>query len=49
MTIVDQQRWLYKLVCFDFIIEYKSGKENGLADALSKRHEKKLGELYAVS
>lgn len=36
ITTITQQRWLYKLVGFDFEIEYKKWGDNVVADALSK-------------
>ncbi|KAJ4962167.1 hypothetical protein NE237_022106 [Protea cynaroides] len=51
ITTVAQQKWLYKLMGFDFVIEYKHGKENVVADALSRLEERgdNIGEFGAFS
>jgi hypothetical protein len=34
---VAQQRWLSKLLDYNFVIEFKKGKDNSVADALSRQ------------
>lgn len=36
LHIGSQLKWITKLMQYDFIIEYKKGKKNKVADALSK-------------
>lgn len=48
ISTISKQKWLHKLIEFDFVIEYKKGKET-LKDALSRRGNEDLGELVVIS
>lgn len=34
-----QQKWITKVMRYDFVIEYKKWKKNKVADALFRKHE----------
>lgn len=37
ISTLQQEKWLVKLMAYDFVIEYKQGKENIVADVLSSQ------------
>jgi len=39
LTTIPQHTWVSKLFGYDFSVEYKPGKQNVVADALSRRDE----------
>jgi hypothetical protein len=48
LSTIPQHHWINKLMGFDFIVEYKPGKTNTVADALS-RCDTDAGESLALS
>jgi hypothetical protein len=44
----EQQKWVTKLFGYDYEIIYKKGKENMVANALSKKYEEE-GSLFSLS
>jgi hypothetical protein len=45
----EQQKWVTKILGYDFEIIYKKGKQNVVADALSRKDEDVEALLYAIS
>ena len=45
----EQQKWVTKMLGYDFEIIYKKGKDNVVADALSRKDEDVEGMLCAIS
>jgi hypothetical protein len=46
LSTIPQHHWVGKLLGFDFVVEYKPGAANAVADALSRR-DTEDGELLA--
>jgi hypothetical protein len=46
LATIPQHHWVGKLLGFDFLVEYRSGATNVVADALSRRNEE--GEVMAI-
>ncbi|GKB73151.1 retrovirus-related pol polyprotein from transposon 17.6 [Tanacetum coccineum] len=49
ITTIPQQRWLSKLMGYDFSVIYKTGRDNVVADALSRQFEGAETTLLAIS
>jgi hypothetical protein len=45
----EQQKWVTKILVYDFEIVYKKGKQNVVVDALSRNDEDVEAFLYAIS
>ncbi|CAM8878468.1 unnamed protein product [Rhodiola kirilowii] len=45
----EQQRWVAKLIGFDFEVRYKPGRLNNVADALSRLPEASLSTMQGIS
>jgi hypothetical protein len=48
LSTIPQHRWISKLMGFDFVVEYKPGSTNTVADALSRR-DADAAEAMALS
>lgn len=51
VTTTDQQKWITKLMGLDYEIAYKKGKENMVADSLSRQVQNPIvqGDCHAIS
>ena len=49
LSSAKQQKWVTKMLGYDFEIIYKNGKLNVVADALSRKNEEVEALLYAIS
>jgi hypothetical protein len=45
---MEQQKWVTKMLGYDYEIIYKKGKENVVVDALSRKYEEE-GSLFSLS
>lgn len=48
LSLEEQQKWVTKMLGYEFEIVYKKGKENLVADALSRRDESAEALLCAI-
>jgi hypothetical protein len=49
LSLEEQQKWVTKMLGYDFEIIYKKGKQNMVANALSRKEEDTKGLLCAIS
>jgi hypothetical protein len=48
ISSLEQQKWVTKMLGYDYEIIYKKGKENVVVDALSQKYEEE-GSLFSLS
>ena len=49
LSLEEEQKWVAKMLGYEFEIIYKKGKQNIVADALSRKDEAIKSLLYAIS
>jgi hypothetical protein len=49
LSLEEQQKWVTKMLGYEFEIIYKKGKHNILADALSRKEEETERSLCVIS
>jgi hypothetical protein len=48
LSIIPQNQWITKLFGYNFSVEYKPGRLNTVADALSRRDSEEI-HVHAIS
>ena len=48
LSLEEQQKWVTKMLGYEFEIIYKKGKQNFVTDALSIKHEDVESFLYVI-
>ena len=49
LTSKEKQKWVTKMLGYDFVIIYKKGKKNVVADEISRKDEYVEALLYVIS
>ncbi|KAL6342750.1 hypothetical protein AAG906_016584 [Vitis piasezkii] len=48
-VLLFKEKWITKLLGYEFVVEYKQGKENKVVDALSEKWKIEGRKLYAIT
>jgi hypothetical protein len=48
LSLEEQQKWITKMLGYDFEIIYKKGKHNIVADAFSRKEQKNKEFYYVI-